>query len=118
MSSEFNAERQVIAFSDVMEERGRQDAKWGEQNHPDFDPELEALRVRRAVDYGVCDESSARKWYEEAKAEGRLSWAHVLVEELSEAICSTNEANLRHELVQTAAVALAWIEAIDRRRSQ
>jgi NTP pyrophosphatase (non-canonical NTP hydrolase) len=76
---------------EVEAERARQDEKWGEQNCHDFE------------------------------------WVSILAEEVGEAAAEANEANfhfgknrgdftkLRAELVQVAAVAVAWIEAIDRR---
>lgn len=75
-------------------ERARQDNKWGEQNCHDFE------------------------------------WVSILTEEVGEAAAEANEANftsgknrgdftkLRAELVQVAAVSVAWIEAIDRRLPQ
>lgn len=79
-SSEFTALRDVIA------ERKRQDAKWGEQNH---DPFL---------------------------------YLTILMEEVGEASQAALEArfgkgsleHLREEAVQTAAVALAIVECLDR----
>jgi hypothetical protein len=44
----------------------------------------------------------------------RLTWADVLNEEVAEALAATSVAHLREELVQVAAVAVRWIEAIDR----
>jgi hypothetical protein len=38
------------------------------------------------------------------------------MEEVGEALQADNDADLRAELVQVAAVAMAWIDAIDRRR--
>lgn len=71
---------------DVADERARQDEKWGEQNHDD-----------------CC-------------------WATILGEEFGEAcqaslhirFGSATVELLRDELVQVAAVAVAWIECIDR----
>jgi NTP pyrophosphatase (non-canonical NTP hydrolase) len=87
----------VVLF-EVETERMRQDAKWGEQNHSN---EL---------------------------------WMAILTEEVGEAAQALLDsrykvvnparytpdvdAHLREELVQVAAVAVAWIEAIDRRASQ
>lgn len=95
------------AIIDVAEERFRQDAKWGQQNHPDGTgtpgDEYQALRAR-----AVC---------ESAFAAGDGTWRHILTEEFREAMAEDNVANLREELVQLAAVAVAWVEAIDRRAS-
>lgn len=77
-------------FDDVNDERNRQDAKWGEQNHLD------------------------------------VVWNAILMEEVGEAsqevlttafgAAAKGHGDLREELVQVAAVAVAWIEAIDRRK--
>lgn len=73
-------------LAEVARERERQDAKWGEQNH---NPER---------------------------------WMLILAEEFGEASKEANEitfrgrnpANYRQELLQTAAVCVAAIEALDR----
>lgn len=76
---------------EVLHERGRQKEKWGEQNNSDFE------------------------------------WTSILSEEVGEAAKEVNDLNftsvadpaaeerLRAELVQVAAVAVAWVECIDRR---
>ena len=81
----------TAAIFDVLAERERQDAKWGEQNHDD------------------------------------ATWGLILGEEFGEACQAAlearfgdsghPEANLREELVQLAAVAVSWVECIDRRAS-
>lgn len=83
------ATRQMAIVMDVIQERKRQDAKFGEQNHLD------------------------------------LTWNAILMEEVGEAAQEilTNQfgaignghGDLREELIQVTAVALAWVEAIDRR---
>lgn len=78
-------------YAEIQNERQRQDEKWGEQNGHDFE------------------------------------WVSILTEEIGEVAQAANEANfisgknrgnfthIREELVQVAAVAVAWIQAIDRR---
>jgi NTP pyrophosphatase (non-canonical NTP hydrolase) len=74
-------------LGDVSNERARQDAKWGEQNHDDG------------------------------------TWGLILGEEFGEtceaalavAFGNADPNRVREELVQVAAVAVAWIECIDRR---
>lgn len=110
-------------------ERTRQDAKWGEQNHPDVsraltDGEGGCSVLDMAAWYGVPTPSAAREDCDISAKEGRCTWAHILVEEVAEAIeAATLEQQdaidagaLRKELVQVAAVAVSWIEAIDRRK--
>lgn len=93
-------------LSEVLAERIRQDDRWGEQNHPDgtgVTPE----QIKLA--------ENAKAMCQQAFAEGRGDWAHVLFEEVREALAESGLPQLRAELVQIAAVAVAWIEAIDRR---
>lgn len=73
----------------ISAERERQDAQWGEQNHPNGT--------------GGVD------------ARGEVTWRHILREEIAEAMAETNLVHLRAELIQAAAVCAAWVEAIDRR---
>lgn len=72
------------AMRDVIEEREKQDKKWGVQNH---DP---------------------------------LFWNAILGEEfgeVSKAILEEDEDGYREELVQVAAVAIAALESLDRKRA-
>ncbi|WNM69000.1 hypothetical protein SEA_TRIBLETROUBLE_59 [Mycobacterium Phage TribleTrouble] len=112
----------------VVEERKRQDAKWGEQNHPNVD--------RLVLDHGEAPtQHSMARFYEVPNAmrakllcqmaadRGECTWAHILVEEVAEAIEAAtihdlgllvdSLQELRAELVQVAAVAVQWIEKID-----
>jgi hypothetical protein len=92
-------------LADIGAERVAQNEKWGEQNHPDGTGGSGALyvadRYRSIVDHGLAD--------------GTATWRDVLLEEVYEALAETDPDRLRAELVQIAAVAAAWIEAIDRR---
>ncbi|MCX5365884.1 NUDIX hydrolase [Streptomyces sp. NBC_00124] len=93
-------------LSEVLAERIAQDAKWGEQNH--LDGTGVAPEQRELAD-------NARAMCQQVFAEGRGDWAHVLFEEVREALAERDPAKLRAELLQVGAVAVAWIEAIDRR---
>ena len=91
-------------LADIRAERGRQDTKWGEQNHPDgtgpqFANRAEYERIRT----------------ETAAVDGTLTFRHVLAEEVAEAYAENDPELLRAELVQVAATAVCWIQAIDRR---
>ncbi|MFD0687443.1 nucleoside triphosphate pyrophosphohydrolase [Actinomadura fibrosa] len=92
-------------LSDVADEREAQDRMWGVQEFPDGSgPEF----TPRAED--------AKRECGEAAADGRLTWRHILAEEFFEALAESDPARLRNELVQTAAVAVKWIQSLDRRR--
>lgn len=92
-------------LGEVQAERERQDAKWGEQNHPD------GTGNKSQQDYA----EHARKWCEAAFGSGYGTWADVLAEEVAEVNAERDPSRLRAELIQVAAVATAWIGAIDRR---
>lgn len=102
--------RRVLA--QVAVERLRQDVKWGEQNHPDLGG-VAFFGAKRTIFAG-----DAEFWKKEnaARAErDQLGWDGILLEEVFEALAEEDPAALREELLQVAAVAVAWVEAIDRR---
>lgn len=107
-----------LIMSEVAAERTRQDAKWGEQNHPLVDPLLLSRpHTRMAEEYEIPTVLRAIQACQIAAARDTLTWAHILVEEVAEFVASAQHdpAEARAELVQVAAVAIAAIEAIDRR---
>ena len=105
-------------YEEIQAERARQDAKWGEQNHPSFDTVL-MDRVGGCTPQRMCEEyeipSEMRAKYLCQSADRDVTWPHIAVEELCEAVSTLDEKNLRGELVQLAAVVVQWIECIDRR---
>ena len=109
-------------LDEVAAERVRQDATWGEQNHPSLDRVLlerpgGCTPERMAEEYEIPTEERARFLLAAAVTRGSPSWAGILVEEISESVKAgvRSDAACRAELVQVAAVAVAWIECIDRR---
>lgn len=58
---------------------------------------------------------TARQRTDEAANAGYLTWADILLEEVFEACCEDDVDKLRTELVQVAAVALRWVDVLDRR---
>ena len=96
-----------LVLGQVGTERAAQDAKWGPQNHPD------GTGGRDARD--ACD--AARMLCDLRHREGRGTWSDILREEVCEAFAESDPRKLRAELVQVAAVAVAWVEAIDRRKA-
>lgn len=111
-------EKTEFVLSEILNERRYQLAKWGEESH-----QYVTLKVFRSDDiqaeipkeYGIPTEDQAKQRLNKAVENEDLSWAHILVEEVSEAIASAKDPNaLRSELIQVAAVATAWIEQIDR----
>lgn len=107
----------IGVHGEVMDERSRQDAKWGIQNHPDLPPFEEAHASPNAW-FGLPSADDARDACEAAFKNGRGSYAHIFVEEVCEAIeAAPDPVKLREELIQCAAVAVAWVECIDRRNA-
>jgi len=103
----------------VAGERIRQDERWGVQDHPMIAREVEdAGAYTRAEFYGVRPEHFARATCERRFANGIGSFVDILAEEVSEAICAQDDSARRAELIQVAAVAVAMVEAIDRRTSR
>lgn len=107
----------------IRAERRRQDRRWGVQDHPDVCPVLTgrpggATPQRIAEDLEIPGEDRAKYLCGIAARAGRTTWAVILVEELAEAVAAAargDRAGLRAELIQVAAVAVAWVESIDRR---
>lgn len=88
----------------VRGERYAQHVKWGEQNHPDGTSM--AYAGHAAAFRSLCDRRHN---------DGTGTWLDILLEEVYEAATESDPQALRTELVQVAAVAVAWVEAIDRR---
>lgn len=93
-------------LGEVGDERIRQRERYGQQRHPDGTglPGDQFACVRAQV---ACDR---------ATDERRLTWRHILEEEVCEAFAETDPELLRAELIQVAAVAVQWIEALDARK--
>jgi hypothetical protein len=106
--------RARIVCEEIIDERERQHRKWGEQNHPD------GTGPKERTPGTMYDTNEQIAWHakvrcDEAAKSGRCTYMHILNEEVREAFAESDPAKLRAELVQVAAVAVAWIEAIDRR---
>ncbi|MFF1417610.1 hypothetical protein [Streptomyces sp. NPDC058280] len=101
-------DRQVRVLADVQAERDAQDALFGVQDLPDgtgiTGDEERATRARH-----VCDVMFER---------GEGTFRDVFYEEVMEALAETDPVKLRGELIQTIAVGVKWVEAIDRREGR
>lgn len=96
-------------WGQILFERERQEAKWGQQNYPivlDFKNSLDA--------YGIINEELAKEFCENAVKNKELTWGNIIIEELSEAIHAKTKEEQRKELVETAACCVAAIESLDR----
>lgn len=108
--------RAVLA--EVHAERIRQDAKWGQQNHPTWFPgdlvdvtfhHRQAEMWKALNDQRVNTANAAG-----CSSDRNSAWDGVLLEEVFEALAESDPVARRAELVQVAAVAVAAIEHIDR----
>ena len=93
---------------DVEAERAAQDDRWGQQELPNGTGRNAPPSLR-----GMSDLAKRRAGL--AAAMGELTWRDVLLEEVFEAMDAETVPELRAELVQVAAVAVQWVEAIDRK---
>jgi hypothetical protein len=107
----------ITPINDVLAERDKQDIKWGEQNHPNGTGPTRMLLGTRDLNV-ICTfkdmADTLRDWTDDRAKVGILSFADILLEEVFEALAEEDPAMLREELVQVAAVAVQWVEAIDR----
>lgn len=93
-------------FREIDAERERQDAKWGEQNHPVVDlATVLGLKFFRDQARDTCELHAKL---------GTCTWYDILKEEFYEAFAESEPARQREELVQVGAVAVEIIEYIDR----
>lgn len=114
----------VELLGEVLDERRRQDATWGEQDHPSLHRSILGRNARdpegMAAEYGIPTADRARHRCQLKARAGVVTWADILIEEVAEVVEAGvlhGEQALRGELVQVAAVAVAWIECIDRRHN-
>ena len=92
------------ALEPIVQERKRQDDKWGPQNHLNGTSKTYKIEA-----------DNAKEETDKAAREERLTWRHILTEEFWEAMAEEDVPKLEVELVQIQAVAQAWIEALKRR---
>ena len=105
MSVNVHALARALAL--VADERHKQDEKWGEQNHPDANPN---------ANYPIGAAGHCKAVTDMRAQSGVVTWADILIEEVAEAVDEARAGNrqaLRNELVQVAAVAVQWVEKLD-----
>lgn len=131
----YPADDLLRVFGDVALERLNQMRKWGVQRHPSIDPHTQRTAAHfkaakvpdthigytAAMHHEMPTAGRARSICEAADRDGRLSWTHILLEEFAEAVEAValygdESDEARAEVVQTAAVAVAWLESLDARR--
>jgi len=104
------------AAPEVARERARQDVKWGEQNHPDgTGPDVTPLSIVGNGNVAAEIARFATRETDDHAEAGTVTWLDILREEYHEAIAESDPEKLHRELIQVAAVAQQWAEAIVRR---
>lgn len=93
----------LLILGEVAAERRRQEAKFPNQVLPNGTGGP-AMRMYAELARATCDQEAVN---------GTLTWWDVLHEEWAEAGAEDDHAALRAELIQVAAVAIRWVEAID-----
>lgn len=107
----------------VVTERARQDAKWGaDRTQPDAHAGIDNYEWDRRHGathmLGILSAKMYRSMVEASARRGELSWSEILMEEVAEAAEEGGVGNLALlyvELIQVAAVAVAWAEDVKRR---
>lgn len=102
---DLNEDALAAVIAEVISERLSQHAIHGQQTLPDG----------TGGTWREVDRKHAQELADFRASEGTLTWLHVLEEEVAEALAETDVGKLRAELIQVAAVAVQWIEALDRR---
>ena len=99
---------------EVADERARQNAKWGVQDHPNGTGRSERLfRSISSSKFGQFADKA--KVVTDTHAEqGTVTYTDIFMEEVFEAVAESDPRKLRAELIQCAAVAVQWIEKLDR----
>jgi hypothetical protein len=102
----------------VDEECARQREQYGEVNAllPDGTGPNVAWLYPMVAYPAEAIEALLRVGYERADATGRLTWMHLVREEVAEAFQESDETRLREELLQVAALCQSWARAIDARQ--
>jgi len=94
-------------FDEIEAELLRAEAKFPDQHLPNF-PE------RMDWDHATAERDQAQELTDRCHAKGVVTWWHVLREEVYEAFAESDPAKLRAELIQVGAMAVRWIEDLDR----
>lgn len=114
LTEEFEHYKRLMLLNRVAQEMERQVAKWGTQDHVssygyDVLDDIAHPTAQDAKD--LCDGIVA------GTIRGQLSWTDIFLEEVlearEEAVAGDLEA-LKEELIQCAAVALSWVQSIER----
>jgi hypothetical protein len=95
-------------LSDIADERARQDTKWGVQNHPFSNETITDISSVLVESFKQTCEATAKS--------GTITWYDILAEEFYEAFAETDVDKQIEEMTQVAAVAVAIIESLERKK--
>lgn len=108
----------AAVLEEVSHERVRQEAKWGQQNHPDGTGPLRRALTMTDINLDLRTGAELARIFrnktERQFAANAGTYLDILLEEVFEATAEDDQQALRTELIQVAAVAVAWVEKIDR----
>jgi len=98
-------------YDEIKAERKRQDEKWGVQDLPMVDKSFNYQDTMEMLDH-------VREINGISFAYGNGSWYYILKEEIYEAFVESDPERQREEMIQVAAVAVAIIECLDRKKEK
>jgi hypothetical protein len=106
--------------ADVVLERRRQRQRWGQQDLLDgtgnyvHDPKADAVVREAQLRFREKERGAAQLACDALHREARLTYLDILREVFLEIAAEENPARLKRELVQLAAVAVQWVEKLNR----
>lgn len=99
------AKQKTLIYQEILNERHRQDAKFGVQDHP--------LWKVRFMD--KMNAEQAKQVCAKAAADGTITWKNILLEEVLEAFAENDPTKVKEELIQVAAVCVSIVECMKRK---
>jgi hypothetical protein len=94
-------------YKEFSKERNRQEAKWGPQSHPMFNPEHLSRNIALRKSYqDSCDDATKEK---------KLTWEDILLEEVWEALSEESPYRQWEELIHVGAVVTSMLEDLHRK---
>lgn len=107
-------------FGEILEERHRQDEKWGTQNLPCLNETIlkNGTSSQMTKFYGIKTEFGAKQMCDKATENKCLTFAHIAIEEMAEILSEFDTENRRTEIIQLAAVLVQWVENIDKKQEK
>ena|ERR1700733_1526735 len=109
---------QQIIFGQIEDERRRQDQKWGPQSWPDGTGEDNTVTSfpKTPTNKTIMEDTKLTLALGMNRADRKdVTWWNIFKEEAFEAGCEKEWTALRAEIIQAAAVLVAWIEDGDQR---